>query len=281
MRGDVWTKEIFGLWIKVPFVTDRFRLNLERLYRVGRQCHVWCFPYPFAMPGEIGRKNFLASRTKCPSLLTDLVQICNEGIAWTGRARSDVSVTPLQCEAREGRKSVWAWRVQCRSLLTDFDQTCEARKRRKTLSASGVKFHSLLTDFEQTCIIVTREQAVPRVMFQLPRCNTMRGMDKNCFGLKSKVAFFSDRIRPKLHPLRIRRECCVWCLCCHAAIQGQRGAKNCFGLKSKLPFITGRFGPNVSWFWRMRRECIVWCFPHHTSIQGEGGGGEKLFRPQV
>jgi hypothetical protein len=108
------------------------------------------------------------------------------------------------------------------------------------------------------------------MLFLSPRCTDGRDRDKNCYSLKIKVPFVTDRFRPNLQWWRcIRMECQVWYFSNHAAIQGEIGAKICFGLKSKVLFVTDRFGPNLPWLWRMRSECHVWYFRDLAAMGGE------------
>jgi hypothetical protein len=78
------------------------------------------------MQGEI-RRTVLASRVKCPSLLTNFNLSCTACNACSGRAMSHISVTWLQCAGRYRQKTVSACRVKCPPLPNDFNLTCTAR----------------------------------------------------------------------------------------------------------------------------------------------------------
>jgi hypothetical protein len=130
-------------------------------------------------------------------------------------------------------------------------------------------------------VVVAHDERVPYVMFEFA-CWTRRDIGtKNCFGLKSKVPFFTARFRSNLHWLwRMGRECHVWCFSQPATMRGQIGTKNSFGLKSKVSFVTARFRPNLHWLWRMGRECHVWCWSHPAAVWGQIGR-KNIFRPKV
>jgi hypothetical protein len=118
MRGHVRTNIGFGIKSKTPFVTARFRLNLHWMRSMGKECHIWCLSHPAAIRGYIRKKNYLGLWSKVP-FVTIRFRLNWHRISGT----RDVWVSPLQCEARYGRKSVSFSRAKCPSLLPDFNQT--------------------------------------------------------------------------------------------------------------------------------------------------------------
>jgi hypothetical protein len=108
------------------FVANRFRPNLDWLWIMSGEWHFCCLSYPTAMHGAIRTKIVSSWRIKCPSLLTDFNQTCTACCKWKNSSTTDVTVHPLQCEARQEWKPVLALWVKCTSLHTDFDQTCTA-----------------------------------------------------------------------------------------------------------------------------------------------------------
>jgi hypothetical protein len=81
---------------------------------------------------------------KWPPLPTDFDLNCTGCRVQIGSARCGVSVTMLQCQLRQGRKTVFAWWVKCLSLLTDLDQTCPACKIR----AGSARYAVLVTPLQ-------------------------------------------------------------------------------------------------------------------------------------
>jgi hypothetical protein len=130
------------------------------------------------MQGEIRMNNYFSLKSKVP-FITDQLQ--PKFSACTGSAMCHISLTPLQFEARYGQENVSASRVEYPSLLTDLNLNCTACN---TCTECHVAYFSHRT--------------------------AMRGeiWMKNCFGLRSKVPFITDRLQPNLHCLkRICREC--------------------------------------------------------------------------
>jgi hypothetical protein len=123
MRGEVGKKNCFGLKSKVAFITARFRPNVQCLWGMCRQCHVWYTSHPAGMTGERITRNFLVWRVTWPSLLPEFDQTCSGCGGCRRTATCNIWVTPLLREARMGRNLLWASRVKCLSLLPDFYRT--------------------------------------------------------------------------------------------------------------------------------------------------------------
>jgi hypothetical protein len=158
--------------LRPEFATDRFRSNLRSFWTTGRECSTCCLDCPSPMRGEIERKNCFGLKSKVPFLPTHFDQTCTASSPWAVSTMFDVSVTPLQWEARLGRKTVSARRVKCPPLLTEFTQTCTASKH---------------------------GQGVHGVLFQSPLSSAKRHMEDKLFRPHFKVPFLTDRFRPNMH----------------------------------------------------------------------------------
>jgi hypothetical protein len=86
----------------------------------------------------------------------------------------------------------------------------------------------------------------PAVLLSDPTA-ILRGIGtKNCFDLKSKVPFITERLQRNLLCLyNMGREYNAVLLSDPSAILREIGTKYCFDLKSKVPFITTRLQPNL------------------------------------
>jgi hypothetical protein len=152
-----------------------------------------------------------------PSLLTNIDQTCRVSTAWDGRAMCYISVTPLKCEARWGMRNRFGLKSKV-PLFTDQNRRklpslyrtgweghlwyfshpaavwCETGQR--TVGASRVKFPSIVTNSEPNFPGCCAWIECQLWFFSLPSAARGEIGRKNCFGLRSKVLFFTDLIRP-------------------------------------------------------------------------------------
>jgi hypothetical protein len=168
MQGKIATQNCFDFKTKVPVVPSRFRPNLHWFWSMEWECLGRCLSHTVAMRGDGALS---ASRVKSPSVLPHFDQTCPQSWREGGGTRY-ISLIPLQCEARSGRKTVSNSRVKLPSLQPDFDETCTGCRAwpgecdvsflshptkfcgqigARNISATRVKCASLLADFDQTC----------------------------------------------------------------------------------------------------------------------------------
>jgi hypothetical protein len=107
MRGEMWTKNSSGLKSNVPFVTERFRTKLLFFWEISCECHACYLNATLLIEVHVTDQNSSGiSRGKSTSLHTD-ISLTSTGVgAWDGSVTCDVSVNPLECEAKEERKTV-------------------------------------------------------------------------------------------------------------------------------------------------------------------------------
>jgi hypothetical protein len=93
---------------------------------------------------------------------------------------------------------------------------------------------------------------------------------ENCFDLKSKVLFTTDRLQPNLHRLqRMRRDYHVVLFSDATTIIGVKRTKIFSDIKGKVPVTNDRLQPNLHCFYAMRREYHVVTLSDPNAILGE------------
>jgi hypothetical protein len=213
-----------------------------------------------------GQKNFgLAS--KVPSFKNiDFGQNSSASSAGVGSARCDVSVTPLQCEARYGRKTVSPSRIKCPSLLISADPALlvaqrqgvacvifqspptpfKSRRYRKEkllrpLEYSALHYQPIST---KPALILADGQGVQCVTYKYPCCNARRDTDEKLLHSGVKCPSLTIDFKETSTP------CSAWAgsAMSHISVtplqcKGGDTDENIVSARSKEPFITDRRHP--------------------------------------
>jgi hypothetical protein len=93
---------------------------------------------------------------------------------------------------------------------------------------------------------------------------------RNSFGLKSRVAFVSARLRPNMQRLcRFCSECQEWYMSQSVVIRGEIEKTNCYSPMSQFPLVITRLLPTLRSLCIVWNECNMLCLSHPAAKRGE------------